>query len=182
MARRIPALSPAELTDGQRDALSVMRNNWGEPWNIGLTMIHSPGVTRGFLGFRQAIDRAGLNKMDREVICFEMAAADGCHYGIPAHRMVAKSRGLDLKPLERIAAGELLEGTDRPEVLQRLVRRLFATRGGPDDAEFTEARSVFSDAELVAIVAGIAHCMFMNTRNRLARIGIDPFLPTTPAS
>ncbi len=182
MTQRIPALSAAELTADQSDALAVMRGVWGEPWNIGLTMIHNPEVARGFLGFWQAIDRSGLSKMDREVICFEMAAANGCHYCIPAHRMVAKSRGLDLGPLERIAAGEQLEGTGRPAMLQRLVRQLVATRGGLDDADFAVARAAFTNGELVAIVAEIAHCMFTNTLNRLAQTEIDPFLPTKPAA
>lgn len=181
MIQRIPALSSSELTADQNDALSVMRGIWGEPWNIGLTIIHNPEVARGFLGFWQAIDRSGLSKMDREVICFEMAASNGCHYCIPAHRMVAKSRGLDLAPLERIATGEQLEGTGRPAMLQRLVRQLVSTRGGLDDAGFEAARAVFSNAELVAIVAEIAHCMFTNTLNRLAQTEIDAFLPKKSA-
>ena len=83
--------------------------------------------------------------------------------------------------LERIAAGDELEGDARPAVLQRLVRRMVDLKGGLDDAEFAAARARFSEAELIAIVADIAHCMFTNTFNRLARTEIDPHLPTEPA-
>jgi AhpD family alkylhydroperoxidase len=178
--QRIPALAPDDLTDDQGDALAVMRGIWGEPGNIGLTMINNPEVARGFMGFWQAIQRSGLSRMDHEVICFEMAAQNGCHYCIPAHRFSAKSHRLDMTLLERIAAGDELEGDTRPAVLQRLVRRMVAVRGALDDAEFAVARARFSDAELTAIVADIAHCMFTNIFNRLARTEIDPHLPTEP--
>lgn len=145
-----------------------------------MTMLNNPEVARGFMGFWQAIQRAGMSPMDHEVICFEMAAQNGCHYCIPAHRASARRRKLDMALLERIAAGEVLEGESRPAVLQRLVRRMVAVRGGLDDAEFAAARAQFSDAELIAIVADIAHCMFTNTFNRLARTEIDADLPVTP--
>jgi AhpD family alkylhydroperoxidase len=178
--QRIPALSPDNLTNDQSDALAAIRGVWGEAGNIGLTMLNNPEVSRGFMGFWKAIQHAGMSKMDHEVICFEMAAQNGCHYCIPAHRYSAKRQGLDMALLERIAAGEELEGDARPAVLQRLVRRLVVVRGGLDDAEFAAARAQFSDAELTAIVADIAHCMFTNVFNRLARTETDPHLPTKP--
>lgn len=182
MTQRIPALRRDDLTEAQREALDDMRRAWGEPWNIGMTMLHGPSVVRGFMAFWQGIEHSGLSPMDRKVICFEMAAANGCHYCIPAHRQVAKRRGLDLALLERIASGEELEGDSRPAVLQRLVRRLVATRGALDDAAFAEARKHFSHAELVAVVAEIAHCTFTNSFNRLARTEIDAFLPSAPVA
>ena len=178
--QRIPALAPDGLTDDQCDALTVMRGAWGKPENIGMTMLHNPEVARGFMGFWQAIQRAGMSPMDHEVICFEMAAQNGCHYCIPAHRFSARRRGLDMALLEKIAAGEALEGDARPAVLQRLVRRMVELRGGLDDAEFAAARARFSEAELIAIVADLAHCMFTNVFNRLARTEIDPHLPAEP--
>jgi len=178
--QRIPALDPNALTDDQSGALAVISGIWGEPENIGLTMLNNPEVARGFMGFWQAIQHSGLSRMDHEVICFEMAAQNGCHYCIPAHRFSAKRHGLDLTLLERIAAGDELEGEARPAVIQRLVRHLVDLRGGLDDAEFAAARAQFSNAELTAIVADIAHCMFTNIFNRLARTEIDPHLPTEP--
>jgi AhpD family alkylhydroperoxidase len=178
--QRITAVDPDDLTDDQSDALAVFSGAWGKPENIGLTMLNNPEVARGFMGFWRAIQRAGMSPMDHEVICFEMAAQNGCHYCIPAHRFSAKRRGLDMTLLERIAAGYELEGDERPAVLQRLVRRMVELRGGLDDAEFAAARARFSEAELIAIVADIAHCMFTNIFNRLARTEIDPHLPTEP--
>ena len=179
--QRIPALDPENLTDDQSDALARINSIWGKPGNIGLTMLNNPEVARGFMGFWQAIQRAGMSPMDHEVICFEMAAQNGCHYCIPAHRYSARRQGLDMTLLEKIATGEALEGDARPAVLQRLVRRLVAVRGGLDDAEFAAAREQFSEAELIAIVADIAHCMFTNIFNRLARTEIDSHLPAEPA-
>ncbi len=66
----------------------------------------------------------------------EMARANGCHYCVPAHRQAARNLGVDPDLIERVARGETLEGTVRPAVIQRLVRRLVATKGKLKDQEF----------------------------------------------
>ncbi len=70
---------------------------------------------------------------DREVICMEMAYSNGCHYCVPAHRQVARNLKVDLETIERVARGETLEGDARPAVIQRLARRLVATKGNTKD-------------------------------------------------
>ncbi len=79
--------------------------------------------------------------------------------------------------IERVARGETLEGSARPAVIQRLARRLVATKGKLTDQEFR----AFQDQgvtvpQMIAAVAEIAHCTLTNYFNGLADTDLDPFL------
>ncbi len=63
----------------------------------------------------------------------QMAYSNGCHYCVPAHRQVARNPGVDVGMIERVARGKTLEGDARPAVIQRLARRLAATKGNTKD-------------------------------------------------
>ncbi|SLN65333.1 hypothetical protein TRL7639_03683 [Falsiruegeria litorea R37] len=83
--------------------------------------------------------------------------------------------------IERIARGGLLEDDSRAAKLQRLTRRLVETGGALPDVELAQARDDgFDNAQLVAIVAEIAHCHFTNSFNRLARTEPDAHFPAWP--
>jgi AhpD family alkylhydroperoxidase len=107
----------------------------------------------------------------------EMARANGCHYCVPAHRYASRQAGVDAGMIERVAQGEALEGNGRKAVIQRLVRRLVATKGKLPDKDY----AAFLDdgvtpPEMIAVVAEIAHCTLTNFFNRLADTDLDPFL------
>ncbi len=107
----------------------------------------------------------------------EMAYSNGCHYCVQAHRQVVRDLGVDHEMIERVARGETLQGDARPAVIQRLARRLVATRGKLTDEEFHsfQDRGV-TVPQMIAAVAGIVHCTLTNYFNRLANSDLDPFL------
>ncbi|WP_133057677.1 hypothetical protein [Falsiruegeria litorea] len=100
---------------------------------------------------------------------------------MPAHLGMAQAREVDMAMIERIARGGLLEDDSRAAKLQRLTRRLVETGGALPDVELAQARDDgFDNAQLVAIVAEIAHCHFTNSFNRLARTEPDAHFPAWP--
>ncbi|GAB5437898.1 carboxymuconolactone decarboxylase family protein [Falsiruegeria mediterranea] len=144
-------------------------------------MAHNPAVLDGFLSFWAALDQSGLSAEDREVICMDMAVQNGCHYCVPAHLGMAQARSVDMVMIEQIAQGALLSGNSRAAKLQGLTRRLVETGGQLSDGELEQARADgFDNAQLVAIVAEIAHCHFTNSFNRLARTEPDAHFPDWP--
>ena len=174
---RIAPLQDHELNEQAAEVLTRIRRDWGASWNITSAMAHNPAVLEGFLALWNAIDQSGLSSADREVICMEMAVANGCHYCVPAHRYAARQVGVDAGLIDRIAGGETLEGEERPAVVQRLVRRLVATKGQLDDAEFLAFQEAgITKPQMVAVIAEIAHCTMTNYFNRLAQTELDPFL------
>ena len=88
----------------------------------------------------------------------EMAYSNVCHYCVPAHRQVARNLGVDHEMIERVTRGETLEGDARPAVIQRLARRLVATRGKLTDEEFRSFQDQgVTVPQMIAAVAEIAH-------------------------
>ncbi|MEM7170527.1 MAG: carboxymuconolactone decarboxylase family protein [Pseudomonadota bacterium] len=178
---RIPALPDDTHDPEARAVMEEVRQAWGMPWNIIRGMAHNPEVVRGFLALHSAIGNSGLSPEDREVICMEMAVRNGCHYCVPAHRFVTAHEtgldGVDKEMIQQISRGETLAGEGRPARLQHLVRRLAETRGALSDGEFEDALNHgFDRAQLIAVVAEIAHCTLTNTFNRLADTELDAML------
>ncbi len=179
--QRIPRLTDNTATPDQQVALDAVRQQWGQALNITDTMAHNPEVLKGFMAFHAALVRSGLSAEDREVICMDMAVQNGCHYCVPAHIAASQAQKVDMDMIMRIAKGELLAGETRAAKLQRLTRKLAETGGKLSDAELAQARADgFDDAQLVAIVAEIAHCHFTNSFNRLADTEPDPHYPRVP--
>ncbi|WP_170428043.1 carboxymuconolactone decarboxylase family protein [Ruegeria arenilitoris] len=181
MAQRIPPVSPDTQTPAQKSALNKVRAAWGRDLNISDAMVHSPEVLEGFLAFWTALDKCGLSHEDREVICMEMAVRNGCHYCVPAHLNMAEARGIDMEMIGKIASGQTLGGNSRAARLQQLTRNLVESGGNLTDEQLAQAHSDgFDNAQLVAIVAEIAHCHFTNSFNRLAQTEPDAHFPPAP--
>jgi uncharacterized peroxidase-related enzyme len=174
---RIEPLDLDKADARTRAQLEELSARWGETWNISRGLAHNPAILEAFMALNEALDRSGLSATDREVICMEMARANDCHYCVPAHRYVAHQAGVDAEMIERIARGEALEGDGREAVVQRLVRRLVATKGKlPDEDYAAFLDDGVTPPEMIAVVAEIAHCTLTNFFNRLARTELDPFL------
>jgi uncharacterized peroxidase-related enzyme len=174
---RIHPVQASNVDQQTSDVLKKVKQQWGSSWNMTSSMAHNPAVLEGFLSFFNAIDNSGLNKIDREVICMEMAYSNSCHYCVPAHLYTAHQQGVDKDMIEQIADGGTIEGNSREAVIQRLVRRLEETKGKLSDEEF----QAFQDQgvaipEMIAVIAEIAHCTLTNFFNRLADTDLDPFL------
>lgn len=174
----MPRIPPVSLNDPKAAAgLAKVTAVWGESWNITNGMAQNPAVLEGFMGLWDGQARSGLSPLDREVICMQMAVLNGCHYCVPAHRFTTAQQGLDKVLIERIATGETLDGASRPAVLQKLVLAIVKEKGELSDVEFENFIDAgLSLSEMVAVVGEIAHCVFTNYFNRLAKTELDPFL------
>lgn len=181
MTQRIPPVSAETQTPAQKSARTKVRSTWGRDLNISDAMAHNPKVLEGFLAFWTALDKCGLSHEDREVICMEMAVRNGCHYCVPAHLNMSEARSVDMDMIRQIAAGETLTGDSRAAKLQHLTRNLVITGGQLSDEQLAQAHADgFDNAQLVAIVAEIAHCHFTNSFNRLAQTEPDAHFPPVP--
>lgn len=179
--QRIPSVKRETGSPREVKALDHAKRTWGRELNITDVMAQNPNVLDGFLSFWAALDKSGLSHEDREVICMDMAAQNGCHYCIPAHLSASNARGVDMEMVTTIARGELLTSDDRAAKLQRLTRLLVETGGKLSDAELEQARGDgFGNMQLIAIIAEIAHCHFTNSFNRLVNTTADAHYPNWP--
>lgn len=173
---RVPPVNDESLAPGTRKTLAEIDAMFGQAWTITRVMARAPAVLATMKHLWRELEGSSLSEADREAIAMELAVANGCHYCVPAHRFTCRGRGLDPAPFEAIARGETLtEG--RLAVIQRLVRRLVATGGALDDAEFNAfQKDGVTPQQMIEAIAEIAHCTVTNYMNRLAGTPLDDFL------
>jgi uncharacterized peroxidase-related enzyme len=178
---RIPPLAVADADPATAALLQDRERKWGRSWNVVRTLAHAPAVLAMMNGVWDCLDRSTLSAADRELIATEMAAANGCHYCIPAHKYVARHEArlkpTELVALERVSRGEELADGSRLATLQQLVRLLVARKGGLTDEEYESFRfQGVAPRQMIETIGEIAHCTVTNFTNRLAGTPLDSFL------
>lgn len=178
---RIPPVTSARADPATARILQARERKWGHAWNVTGAIANAPAVLAMMDHVWDCLGRSSFTAEDRELIAMEMAVSNGCHYCVPAHRFVAHEEaqfdGDTIAQLERVAHGETLPEGTRPATIQRLVRRLVATRGNLTDSEFREFMSQgITPQQMIEAIAEIAHCTVTNFVNRLAGTPLDPFL------
>lgn len=178
---RVAPVDPAQADPETARLLRARERRWGRSWNVTRTIANAPAVLAMMDTVWDCLGRTSLSVADRELIAMEMAVANGCHYCVPAHRYTARQEAkLDpetLALLDRVSLGEMLPDDGRLATMQRLVRRLLATRGKLTEEEYDGFRSAgVTPQQMIETIAEIAHCTVTNFTNRLAGTPLDPFL------
>lgn len=178
------SLRPVALSDvdpATAELLRARERKWGRSWNVTRAIANAPAVLEMMNGVWDCLSRTSLGAADRELIAMELAASNGCHYCVPAHRYTASQEArlsqIELAMLENVARGETLPAGTRMSSMQRLVRRLLATRGALSDTEIVDfVAEGITPQQMIETIAEIAHCTVTNFTNRLAQTPLDPFL------
>ena len=168
-------IAPVPADDPQTARL-IRAVGGGEVWNVTRTLANALPVLRIFLAIQTELPKTSLSRKDREVIELSMAVLNGCHYCVPAHVKLAREGGLDEADIKAIVERrEVAE--PRARVVQRLVHRLVDTKGKLTDDEFAAFRAEgVAPAQMIEVIADIAHCTLTNWTNRLAGTDLDDFL------
>ena len=177
----MPPVDPAAADADTARLLREREYRWGRSWNVTRTIANAPAALAMMDAVWNCLEQTSLSSADRELIAMEMAVANGCHYCVPAHRFAsrheAKLARQEQELIERVSRGETLPKGTRIAMMQHLVRRLLATRGGLADAEFESFRAAaITPQQMIETIAEIAHCTVTNFTNRLAGTQLDPFL------
>jgi len=172
---------PTDADDRTARLIRARERKWGQSWNVTRTIANAPAVLEMMDHVWDCLSRTSLSPADRELIAMEMATCNGCHYCVPAHRYTARQEArlsaVDLAMLETVARGGTLPADCRMSLMQQLVRRLLATRGGLGENEIADfVAQGITPQQMVETIAEIAHCTVTNFTNRLARTPLDPFL------
>lgn len=174
---RIDIVDEANADARTKAVLAKARRGGSENWNVLKALAHNPAALEGYLDLSGALSKSGLSDEEQEVIAFEVAHHNGCHYCVPAHFHVARSIGMADDVVDSLAAGELCKTDREIATLQELVRALMATKGKLSDGDFARFHNAgFDAARMVAILAVIGIYTWFNYFNRLAGTELDDFL------
>jgi uncharacterized peroxidase-related enzyme len=180
MPPRIQPLNASDADDETAILLNRRERKWGKSFNVAKVIANAPAVLKIMDTSWDTLDQTSLSISDRELIAMELAVSNGCHYCVPAHRYFAyeesKFDAHTIDQLERVSNGETLSEDGRLATVQKLVRRLEATRGGLSDEELENFQEQgVTPQQMIETIAEIAHCTVTNFTNRLAQTPLDEF-------
>ncbi len=169
---RIAAIDPTTATGKDHDLLSAVENKLGLIPNMTRVMANSPAVLEGYLGLSGAL-AGGLSKPKvREELALTVAQENECDYCLSAHTALGKLVGLTQEEIAQSRTGR--SSDEHVAAALTFARRVLATRGAIDEADFAAVRTAgFSDGEIAEIIAHVALNVLTNYFNKATEVDID---------
>ena len=169
---RIAVPNLEDVPEGSKEGLAAVYAQLGVVPNLFRLIASSPAALTGFLNFSGALKKT-LDVKTRERIALAVAQVNGCDYCLSAHTYL----GLNLAKLsaEEIALNRKGGSHDaKADAAVRFASVIAHKRGQVSDGEIAAVRAAgYSDAEIVDIVAVVAHNFFTNLLNNVAKTDID---------
>ncbi len=108
-APRLPALTPEQWSDAQREVLEPMARD-GRVFNVFATLAHHPDLLRRWSVFgTHLLYKSSLPEREREILILRAGWLSGSEYEWGQHVLIGRRAGLDDDEIRRIA-----EGPDAP--------------------------------------------------------------------
>lgn len=171
-------LSPVPVANADPDAKGLLeeaRRRLGFVPNMYANMANSPGLLetymRGYAKFRQG---SGFTPAEQEVVFLTISRANGCHYCVAAHSVIADA--ISKVPVE--VTNAIRDGSPVPDSrlssLSRFTEAMVRSRGTPEHRE-VEAflKAGFTERQVLEIVLAIAVKTLSNYANHLFHTPID---------
>ncbi len=158
----------AEILAGARDQLGFVPNMYAAMANLPSVLEHYAGA---YTAFRNS---AGFSPAEQETVFLAISEANGCHYCVAAHSMLAdKMSGVPADALAALRAGD--DPSDHKlRALARFARQMTVRRGSVDRADVDAFLAAgYTEQHVLGIVLAIGCKVFSNYTNHLAGTAVD---------
>ena len=158
----------ASILAGARDQLGFVPNMYAAMANLPAVLEH---YTASYAAFRES---AGFTPAEQETVFLTISHANGCHYCIAAHSMLADMMSRVPKDaLEALRNGDTPADT-RLGALSEFTRRMTVLRGAveKDDIDRFQAAG-FTNQHVFGVILAIACKTFSNYTNHLVGTEVD---------
>ncbi len=158
----------AAILAGARDQLGFVPNMYAAMANLPAVLEHYTGA---YTAFR---DTAGFSPAEQETVFLTISEANGCHYCIAAHSMLAdRVSGVPGDTLAALRKGDTPSDA-KLGALSEFTRRMTETRGsvGKDDVDRFLAAG-YTSQHVLGVVLAIACKTFSNYTNHLVGTEVD---------
>lgn len=181
MSNRIPVPTATDAPEAARPLFAELERALGMVPNLFATIGHSPGALAGLLSWDAALAKGPLRRREIEQLNLHVSELNGCSYCVSAHNALAARAGLGAVEIEAARRG--MGTTERETALLALARRVVRTGGSGAGTELAAAREAgVSDAEIIDVLAIVAHKTFTNAVALVAQTAIDfPKAPRLPS-
>ncbi len=169
-------LKPPDTAEGAAAGiLAGARDQLGFVPNMYAAMANMPAVLESYAASYAAFrETAGFTPAEQETVFLTISQANGCHYCIAAHSMLAdKMSGVTKGALEALRRGD--KPTDvRLGALSEFTRKMTLLRGAveKDDVDCFLAAG-FTNKHVFGVILAIACKTFSNYTNHLAGTEVD---------
>jgi len=169
---RINTVDVDTIDQATKATLDAVKAQVGMVPNLLKTFAHSPAVLDANLAFAGALAKGVLSAKQREIVALATAQVNECHYCLSAHSLMGKGVGLSPEGIRAARTGRGEDATDN--AIAALARRVTETRGQLTDDELASARAAgLTDAQIVEVIANVAHNVLTNFTNNVALTDID---------
>lgn len=180
---RIAPLSADTLPDEARAVFDEM-NSYGPFGNLVGAMAHRPAILKNLFGMLLDLrDEAVLPRRALELALVTVSKLNECTYCISHHAPMLEVAGLSAEGIARLP-----DVDDHPEldaVDKMVVRYAVAVTTRANrmrDAEVTDLRAHFTDAQIVELTWRIALCGAFNRFNDALQLTLEEGVEEAPAS
>lgn len=171
----LPLLTIESAEGKAKEMLEGAKKNMGMVPNMYAEMANAPGLLAAYLsGYKSFREESGLTPAEQEVVFLAVSRANGCHYCVAAHSMVAeKMSNVPAASLAALRAGKTLPDA-RLEAIRRFTHHMWETRGNPSKAELDAFRNAgYSDKDVLYVVLAMAVKTISNYTNHLFGTEVD---------
>ena len=158
----------ASILAGARDQLGFVPNMYAAMANLPAVLEH---YTASYAAFRES---AGFTPAEQETVFLTISHANGCHYCIAAHSMLAdKMSGVPKDALDALGKGDM-PADARLGALSEFTSRMTLLRGAVEKDDVDRFLTAgFTNQHVFGVILAIACKTFSNYTNHLVGTEVD---------
>jgi alkylhydroperoxidase family enzyme len=182
VAPRIPLLEHDQVSPEIAAVYDALLKQRGVVPNMFKTLAHTPALAMGIAGFLKSLLSDGaLPGWYKELVATRLSVLLGSQYAVAGHALSAKQKGASDAQIVAVQ-GDFESGsfTEAEKLGLRCAERLHRSAQELDDRFFAQLKTVYTDAQIVELVATAAAFELFPRLVDGLRIPITP-IPGSPA-
>jgi len=155
---RIPLLERDQAPPEIATVYDALLKQRGVVPNMFKTLAHTPGLALGIAGFlKSLLSDSALPGWYKELVATRLSVLNNSQYAISAHALSAKQKGATEAQITAVSA-DFEDGpfTEAEKLGFRCAERLHRSGRDLDDELFAKLKSMYTDAQIVELVATAA--------------------------
>lgn len=169
-----PLHTPDTAPDGARDFISGVNKKMGFVPSLFAVLAENPAVLNAYTQLSDQFSKTGLSPLEQQIVTITASVENTCHFCVAAHTTIAEGQGLDMEVIAAVREDRPI-ADERLEALRVFTKKMVIDRGYASDADVTHFLAAgFKQADVFAVITGIALKVISNYTNHVAETPVNP--------